>query len=198
MRRVFSVALALTTAFTLGSGMASAQEVHSDIPSTPAKITVNPKPKPFPELQPPVELTVYAQPYGRVPQGKSLMNYAGPITAMSPALKNYVETQSPAWIHGQPSRYSLFYKDKKTCTTALDAGYSRVSGLDSINFLHWIWSIQHDFTGTMVNQCYQIFNGMWVYEYINYFELPSVKNPQSLPGRYVKDVPPSQRKYLRK
>lgn len=176
--------------------MASAQEVHSDIPSTPAKITAHPKPLGL--LQPPVEWTVYAQPYGRVPQGKAAQQYLGAGSGGIKALEDALENTKTQYVWGEPYRYSLFYKDKKTCTTALDVSYSRANPGNFIVPSHWIWSIQHDFTGTMVNQCYQIFNGMWVYEYINYFELPSVKNPQSLPGRYVKDVPPSQRKYLRK
>ena len=63
---------------------------------------------------------------------------------------------------------------------------------------HWIWMAKNDWTQQISTQCYQIYNGKWVYEYNNFFEMPVVPNPQKLPGRYPKDVPPEQQKYLRK
>lgn len=62
---------------------------------------------------------------------------------------------------------------------------------------HYVWMSKNNWVENLSNRCYQIFNGMWVYEYINYFERAGVKDPKKLPGHYPKDVPDHQKQYLR-
>lgn len=173
----------------LGAGVAHADVIIADPPSTPAKITVRPLPKPQPLFQPPVEWTVYAQPYGLVPQGKAQSN-----NTVSGAFQN-APVKGP---YGQPSRYSRFYKTAQECNATMKPEGRGFGPLNVIVPQHYVWMAKNDWTEILGPSCYQIFNGMWVHEYINFFESPGMKNPQKLPGRYPSRVPADQKKYLRK
>lgn len=186
MKRAATVALTGFLMLSLGAGIAQA-EPYSDPATTPGKIVVHPKPQPG--LQPPVEATVYAQPYGIVPDFHSAANFS-PFGTM----KN-VRIRGPLL---QPDRYSLFFRTAKECNAQLTPEAHDYGAGNLIVLTHWIWVAQHEWTQQISSKCYQIYNGMWVYEYNNFFEMPVVQNPQNLPGHYPKNVPAEQKKYLRK
>jgi len=186
MKRAATVALTGFLMLSLGAGIAQA-EPYSAPATTPGKIVVHPKPQPG--LQPPVEATVYAQPYGIVPDFHSSHNFSPFGTQKNVRIRGYL---------GQPNRYSLFYKTEKECASVLDDMGNYMGAAAIIVPPHWVWVVQHDWTEQLSVKCYQIFNGMWVYEYHNWLEQPIVKDPKSLPGLYPKDVPAEQKKYLRK
>lgn len=173
----------------LGAGVAHADVIIADPPSTPAKITVKNPAEPYPLAQPPVEWTVYAQPYGLVPRGKAQSNYTFSGAFQNAPIKG---------TFGQPLRYSRFYKTAHECNAALDPAGHTYAPLNIIVPQHYVWMAKNDWTENLNFKCYQIFNGMWVHEYRNYFEIPGIKNPQKLPGRYPSRVPMDQKKYLRK
>lgn len=152
-----------------------------DPPKTPAKHTTEEISQVY--WQPNTRWTVYARPYGKVPDGLSLANH------QMFANKN-IKLSGPL---GQPFRYSLFYKTEAECNTQIDP-YGYPSGPLPMG-PHLIWLVKNDWTEQAAHKCYKIFNGMWVYEYINFLEMPGIKNIDGLPGRYPKDVPPEQRQY---
>lgn len=186
MKRAATVALTGFLMLSLGAGIAQA-EPYSDPATTPGKIVVHPKPQPG--LQPSVEATVYAQPYGIVPDFHSSHNFSPFGTQKNVRIRGYL---------GQPNRYSLFFKTRAACQADLDPYGHDYGALNPIVPQHWVWIAKNDATQQISTQCYRIYNGMWVYEYNNFFEMPVVQNPQNLPGHYPKNVPAEQKKYLRK
>ena len=179
----------------LGAGVAHADVIIADPPSTPAKITVKNPAEPYPLAQPPVEWTVYAQPYGLVPRGKAQSNYTISLHMGIPSEMSNLPPRGPYY---QPARYSRFYKSARECNAVLDPYGHTYGPLNVVVLQHYVWMAKNDWTENVSNKCYQIFNGMWVHEYINFFESPGMKNLQKLPGRYPSRVPADQKKYLRK
>lgn len=193
-RMLVAAAALMAVSFTVGGGVAYADGVdgYNDPPTTPAKVTVKNPAKPYPLMQPPIEWTAFAQPYGRVPQGKSASNFS--ILGLG-----ILENMPTRVGEFQPMRYSLFYETAKDCNAQLDIdGHYYGMAVKILVPKHWIWMSKNDWVEITSNKCYQIYNGKWIYEYVNFFEMPIVKDPQKLPGRYPKDVPPEQQKYLRK
>lgn len=188
MFRRFLSALATITVLAVGIPATAAAAPVSEVPpydppKTPGKMKYyegDMNPESF--TQPKIRWTVFARPYGRVPAGRSIANKI--------LFNDWMDYRG---TYGQPPRYSLFYETKAECDAVIvPEGY--IMG-PLIIPSHFIWMAQNDWTEQLVHTCYQIFNGMWVYEYINFFEIPLIKNIDGLPGRYPKDVPPEQRQY---
>lgn len=157
------------------------------LPPPPGKIVVEPQIQPL--LQPPIEATVYAQPYDIVPDFHAASNFSPLGTERNKRIRGPL---------GQPNRYSLFYKTARECNAEIDPSAHDYGVGNLILPNHWVWVAMNDWTQQISSKCYQIFNGMWVYEFNNFFEMPVVQNPQSLPGHYPANVPAGQKKYLRK
>lgn len=186
MKRFTAAALSIVLSVGVSAGVAQAQD-FSDPATTPGKITAHPKKQSL--LQPPVEATIYAEPYGIVPDHHAAANFSPLGTRKSAKIRGSLH---------QPLRYSLFFNSFEECQADFDPYAHDFSVMNAIIPPHWIWMAKNDWTQQISTQCYQIYNGKWVYEYDNFFEMPVVPNPQKLPGRYPKDVPPEQQKYLRK
>ena len=132
MKRAATVALTGFLMLSLGAGIAQA-EPYSDPATTPGKIVVHPKPQPL--IQPPIEATVYAQPYGLVPDFHAASNF-------SP-----LGTQKNIRVRGpllQPNRYSLFFKTRAACQADLDPYGHDYGALNPIVPQHWLWMAKND------------------------------------------------------
>lgn len=72
MKRFTAAALSIVLSVGVSAGVAQAQD-FSDPATTPGKITAHPKKQSL--LQPPVEATIYAEPYGIVPDHHAAANF---------------------------------------------------------------------------------------------------------------------------
>lgn len=155
IRKISAGALVFAMLMTVNAGVAAATPATAPTPTEPMPITVHPEPNAN-TGQPPIEWTVWAAPHAIILQGKSTLFYTSPLT------KRMSHPQRD--IFGNPYRYSEFFPSKSSCA-------KDIKGRTTANALspeYYIQLVEHDGQAPMIPLCYQIANGKWVYEYIQY------------------------------
>lgn len=127
MKRFTAAALSIVLSVGVSAGVAQAQD-FSDPATTPGKITAHPKKQSL--LQPPVEATIYAEPYGIVPDHHAAANFSPLGTRKSAKIRGSLH---------QPLRYSLFFNSFEECQADFDPYAHDFSVMNAIIPPHWIW-----------------------------------------------------------
>ena len=141
MKRFTAAALSIVLSVGVSAGVAQAQD-FSDPATTPGKITAHPKKQSL--LQPPVEATIYAEPYGIVPDHHAAANFSPLGTRKSAKIRGSLH---------QPLRYSLFFNSFEECQADFDPYAHDFSVMNAIIPPHWIWMAKNDWTQQISTQC---------------------------------------------